>query len=446
VTDAARRRGLGLPTGAALASLVACSESELAVRVVLPEDTTDLEAADNASLVLDPGGTVLTEAIDGLDFSLAVALEPDTKLRTLALYLAEETTLLAWGRTPRFVTAGPAVGLSLFAGRPGRLSTFPRIVENPDPDALAGALLGRGMLVLESDGDAFVLNEYVLDVEAVAPLDDPPDAADAHLVPLPDGSIVRLDLGPSPSAHRFDPEADTWAELSFEGTGLGERTGAAVVSVMDDTAARALVLGGSTGTGVAAIDLDANRVRVDPASLPDLDVPRPGAHAIPIGGDDDALADVLVFGAVGTDDPAAWHLGPERGLGPAGPWIGGRCTPIDDARLICAGGRRDDVPTADALEVRPGAGEATLHVDALTVPIGDPAWLGDGSAVYAQGAGALVRVERESLAAAMVEGTFPRAAGGHFVTLGTGATFATGGVDGDGDPLARWQVFIPALE
>ena len=77
------RRSMGLLPAAALAviaaTLPACAPftSDLEVDVVLPEDHDDLEAADNASLLLGPDGTVETIAADGVDFSFRVELEPD---------------------------------------------------------------------------------------------------------------------------------------------------------------------------------------------------------------------------------------------------------------------------------------------------------------------------------------------------------------------------------
>jgi hypothetical protein len=76
----------------------------------------------------------------------------------------------------------------------------------------------------------------------------------------------------------------------------------------------------------------------------------------------------------------------------------------------------------------------------------DPRWLSDEGAIYAQGNEALVRIGREDLAAEQVAGTALRGAGGHSVTLSTGATFLTGGVANDGTSLSRWQVFVPTIE
>src|SRR5215212_3885564 len=97
--------------------------SDLLVDVILPENATDLESTNNVSLVLDPGETSQFET-DGLDFSIELELDPSSTLRTLALYLAENEELLAWGRTAEF-TLERRDPVGIFVGRPGQLSTYP---------------------------------------------------------------------------------------------------------------------------------------------------------------------------------------------------------------------------------------------------------------------------------------------------------------------------------
>jgi hypothetical protein len=73
-----------------------------------------------------------------------------------------------------------------------------------------------------------------------------------------------------------------------------------------------------------------------------------------------------------------------------------------------------------------------------------PFLLEDESALYAQGEGLLVRIDREDLERTSDENAL-RARAGSTVTLSTGATFLLGGLAEDDTPLDRWQVFMPTL-
>src|SRR5690606_10203053 len=148
-------------------SLCACeSAQQLPITVILPADQSELERADNASIVMRPSGEVFSFPVDGLEFRLELEGEPSTQIQQLELYLADGEELLAWGSTAAFATAGPDIGLALCLGRPGLLSTWPEGLDVPDPDLLATEALARGMLMVQSDGDTFLLNHYTLALEA----------------------------------------------------------------------------------------------------------------------------------------------------------------------------------------------------------------------------------------------------------------------------------------
>jgi uncharacterized protein (TIGR00251 family) len=152
-----RVAGLAILLPPLLLAAPACeSESPFAVRVVLPDDTDALMRADNAALELTPGGATNFD-VDGLEFSLEVKLEPDDVQRTLALYLAEGETLLAWGRSAPFVLSSPPEDLAVLIAPPGRLSSFRGTITEPDPHILVGVAPGRGaaaFYVTRADGDA----------------------------------------------------------------------------------------------------------------------------------------------------------------------------------------------------------------------------------------------------------------------------------------------------
>lgn len=454
--DAGVSRTLEVGLGALiLTALPGCGEDtrELPIRIVFPEDTTDLEAANNVSLSLDPGGLLAQQAIDGTDFSIEVALSPDTTVRALELFLADDEELLAWGRSAPFITAGPDVGLALFVGRPGRLSTFPETIDDPEPQLLAARAVDRGMVLLEPDGTTFLLNEITLEIEVGDDLDDGPDADDGVLASSVDGSVFRLAWANGLEAHRYDPGADEWQTLDVEGDELGDRTDAASLSeqvaVDETTSATLLHLLGGGQADVVTLTLLPTRVEVTDAQL-DLDGPRPGASAMWAATEEDSTANLVMFGGNEVDQPAVLLALEGVALGPTEPWTGGRCAQLGSdpqPSLVCLGGLRNDLDTTAALHLQlggePSADELT---DFLPEPISDPLWLEDGGAVYAQGAETLVRVDRENLAVDPVPGTALRGSGGHSVPLVSGATFLTGGVTNDGDPLARWQVFTPAID
>ncbi len=458
---------------AALGGLLSlgCTEPrELPVTVLLPADSSDLERADNASIVLRPSGTTYTFAVDGLDFALQLEGEPSTEVQQLELYLAEGDTLLAWGSTSGLVTAGADIGLALFLGRPGRLSTWPSAIEAADPDLLATRALGRGMLLLETNGDAFLLNQFTLELESGARAPDAALAAgseDGGLFSSPGGSVIRLVYETvEPAAWRYDPSTDAWTTLTVDGAGdIGLRPGAA--TLVDPDGSRLYILGGGLYTDAIAIDLEAVDGRLGAASVLgfNLDRPRPGGRALWLASADDPSADALVVG--GGDDPDA--LAPIAVLAstgasigePTAPWTGMGCALLQgpsfadespgfapDSVVRCLGGTRDGAPTRAGLTIRSSADTPTVEIqeDLSPVPIPEPLMFADPVAVYAQGEGRWLRVDRASGELDEPESSALRGRGGHLVSLATGVTFQVGGVDTEGASLDRWQVFTPALE
>ncbi len=441
----------------AVTSLCACENArELPIKVILPADTSELERADNASLVLRPSGNAYSFDVDGLDFALELEGEPSTAVQQLELYLADGDELLARGSTAPFATAGPDIGLALFLGRPGLLSSWPELLDAPDPNVLAAEALARGMLMVQEDGDTFLLNHYTLELESGARLPDTVGFAadDGGLFTASDGAVIRLAYEQvAATAWRYDPGADSWSELAVDGADeIGLRPGAATLVDPDHT--RVYVLGGGTATDAVAIDL----VPVDgvlaaaPVADLELDSPRVGATALWIPSADNPTADALI---VGGDQlgPLAVRTSNGALIGPDLAWRDLACaiesTDSAATTVLCVGGSLDGQPTADAARVILGSGQSAEEIEIsesfLPAALSDPRLFADDVALYAQGEGRWFRVDRATNAVDEPNSAPLRARGGHLVSLATGVTFVVGGVDQDGGALERWQVFTPAV-
>ncbi len=457
------RRALRFGLGALLplASAAACESGEGPhLQVLLPEGDVDLESADNASLVLDPGGPSVTYDIDGPDFTLSLELELDDLQRTASLYIARGTDLLAWGRSAPFVLADTAAAVTIFVGRPGALSTFPGEVSGAE-GMVAAQAPGRGMLLVAEDGGTYLLSERNLEISAgdAFPTTAPPVTASA-LVGERGGGVLRLSWAEGLAGWRFDPGLDSWETIELAGDlEVEPRDGAAWL--VDASAEHLLLFGGGDQDDIVEIDLQ-------PASEDGpylhrrleiaLDGPRPGATPawITRSGTDEGEG-VLLFGGDQEDLPLASFTGVASPAGPLLRWTGAACEQVErgaDAsagatlRVLCFGGLRDEVPTRDAAIIGiPPAGPLTVEVLAQWLPeaAAEPRLFSDESALYAQSAGSWLRFDPLDLSAApdVSATTADRATGGHSVNLGTGVTFLVGGVTAEGQPVDRWQVFTP---
>jgi hypothetical protein len=442
----------------ALAGLVgvACQPvtTEVDIDVVVPEDADELEAANNVAAVLAPDGASYSGVADGLDFSIELELDPDDTLRTLALYLAQDDTLLAWGQTAEFTYGAAQSGIALFLGEPGALSTFPLVLDLPDDLLLAAAAPGRGVVMLSSTGATSYIDGFTLETLEADPLADPPAADDGALVGDANGGVMRVAWASGLRAHRFDPGEDAWIDVEHDGAdAVGDRPGAAWVV---DGASQVLTLvGGGERLDVVAIDLvprDGGTLLAGRVDVPDLDAPRAGAAAMWATREDgDDGEDIVVFGT-GDARGAVWLVRAGLALGPEGPWTGGRCVQLDrgtseSVRVLCGGGMRGDAPTGDALVLTLGADGTASALDRpalLVPPMPSPLWFVDELAVYAQGEGVLVPHDIATLTAGEPR-TGLRARGGQQVALESGATLIVGGSDPMGVPTTRIQVFTPAL-
>lgn len=483
LADVTKRLGLGVFGSflVALGGVLACEPRTTNVDfdLVLPEDDSDLDTADNASLVVEPDGTTVTFGVDGLDFAIGLEIEPSDDAKLLTFYLADGDTLLAWGRSAPFVPAAET-SLGILTLRPGRLSTFPGLIESPDPDALAARARGRGMIVLESDGDTFLLDEFRWQVDAGAPLDDGPPTIDGDLVPDGAGRVVRLAWEQTWSAHVFDPSLDAWSSAPLA-PDLPLRPGAALLD--DERNQRALLFGGGGLTDVLAVALipdEDGALAAVPLTGVTLDQPRDGGSVVALTDDDGLTNGYLMFGgdAAGSGDPSAlvWSW-PGRdwestGVPNTSTWTGSACTAIGAApttHVLCVGGIRDGAATRAGAWLDVGAASWTVIEDLLPVAMAEPLALvdahgdqtgmggtggsgGSEGAVYAQGEGQLFKIPILSTTPApnpetveAVPGPALRARGGRSVTLANGVTFLAAGTASDGAPLDRWQVFAPAL-
>jgi uncharacterized protein (TIGR00251 family) len=427
---------------------------ELPITVILPADQSGFERADNATVVMRPSGDSFSFDVDGLDFRLELQGEPTSTTQQLELYLAEGDDLIAWGSTAGFSTAGPDIGLALFLGRPGLLSTWPDTLDTPDPDVLASEALGRGMLLLESDGDTFLFNHYTLELESGERLPDTVSFAgdDGGLFSAADGSVVRLAFEQvEPIAWRYDPSSDAWSELMVDASAsIGMRPGAA--ALVDPDRSRVYLLGGGGATDAIAIDLlpdDNARLAAAPVSTFELDTPRDHATALWIPQADNPTADVLLVGAeFDAPSPVAALASTGLGVGPSLDWRDLACAIESAESVLCVGGTLDGLPTADALRIEIAAGMATVETltNFLPAPLPDPRLLHDDFALYAQGEGRWFRISRDQADVSEPESAPLRGTGGSCVALANGVTFLVGGVDRDGAALDRWQVFTPAIE
>ena len=437
------RLGLGLACLLALPPSVGCSaENELPLRVILPEDRSGLDDIDNATLVLDPDQELSSYAIDGVDFSLALTLPEGDGPFLATLYLAEGQTLAAWGQSvPFYSTAVSDGSLSLFAGYPGRLSTFPRTVGELDAGVWVAQLRNRGALLVEPDGDTFVFGTYALELGNANDLAAAETSVGGGLWSTLDGGALRLAWEGSPRASYFDPRVADWRELELGDLPSGLAPNAALAVSEDDEKLWIL-----DATGATSVDLDfdpeAETLALVTTRRPlALDRDRAGGTAVWV---DDEL---VVWGGA-TTGPLAFT---ERGgaSGPEGSWTGASCWREPDVRrVVCGGGLRDGVESSDLVELRADANgdwSVSEFPDALGAPMPSLIWLADDTALYAQGEARLRPLSRDTLSPLAEDLPASRARGGHSIQLPTGATFLVGGTGFDGTPLQRWQVFTPAL-
>ena len=453
LTDAMLRLGLSGLLGV-VASGCQPAIQEVDVDVVVPEDADELEAANNASMVLEPDGATYTAEADGLDFELSVQLDPDDELRTLALYLARDESLLAWGRTAAFTFGAAGAGIAVFLGEPGALSTFPLLLDLPDDAVLAAAAPGRGVVMLSSTGATSYMDGFTLETTEADPLTDPPPADDGVLVGDAAGGVMRVAWASGLRVHRFDPGDDAWIDVEHTGAAsVGDRPGAAWA--VDGDAKVLSLFGGGTKLDVVAIDLvvrDDDTLRAGVVDGLQLDAPRAGASALwSTREDSDDAEDVVLFGSDDAGRSAIYLVRAAAALGPAGKWSDGRRVQLDRGRdgaavrVLCGGGLRDAPPSGDALVVTLWAARTAAPEERaalLDPPMASPRWFVDDVAVYAQGEGVLLPLERESLAAGDPRAAL-RARGGQLVPLEGGATLVVGGSDPSGAPTTRIQVFTP---
>nr|WP_276082598.1 DUF167 domain-containing protein [Nannocystis poenicansa] len=455
LSAAVARGKLGLALLALGLGLGACTtELPFPVHVVLPDDSADLNRADNLALELGPDAYFVSYPVRGTQFEVELEFEPDAVERTLSLYLADGTELLAWGRSVPFVTLSPPGDLAVLLARPGVLSVYPGEAAEPDPDLLAVHAPGRGLVLMSSAGDIALLNETNFDIELGARLTNPPKPDDGAFIADARGRLWRVGVADEVGAAMYDPGTDVWGVATVTGDDTGARPGAAtVVGAARD---RIYLAGGGGRTDLVALSLEPDDKGVIAlAPVGSLDGPRTGARFLSLArGDDEVL---LLVGGAEADAPAVYFPDGGHAFGPVGDWTNIQCIRLDDGedeeeatlQLLCLGGSRGGQPTGDALvlNIPPATGntEVEERPALLSAPLADPRLFADDLAVYAQGAAQWWRVDRKNLAVELTETVATRVNGGHSITLGTGVTFLVGGRDLDDRAVDRWWIFAPSL-
>lgn len=428
---------------------------EQPLRVVLPEDRSTLSSVDNASLVLLPDGELNTFSVEGIDFSLEIDLPESGGPFAVELYLAAGTELVAWGRSAAFSVGAPSP--AIFVGAPGALSTFPRVVDDPDPSVLA-SLIGEdgalGALLLDESGDTFFFSVASLETQALSKLAEADAFTGGALARTLEGDALRVSWGPAPRAALFTIADSRWHELSLDAEATAQ------LQALDPRApfAASVATHGSLdilGDGsLTLIDLSFAG-EPDDAALTVSTLATPSATGGPrLGGSFMRSADGLTYFAFGGENAAslAWFE-PDGAVGSPSSWIGAACVEIgsvpgSEFQFVCGGGQRDGVATSDLVAFRPAA-QGWEHQEfpgALGAPMRAPLMWVDETALYAQSDGRLRAFPAAKLDdPSTSEGAAQRHREGVFFQLSTGATFLVGGVSASGAPLTRWQVFTPAL-
>ena len=450
-----RRSSLGPWRLALLAAcpLAACEPNvqNVPVRIELPEESSELETADNLSLVLDPEGVVAQYDVDGLDFVVSLEIEAPEQVSTLSVYLAQATELLAWGRSDAFIPAGSVDTLAVFLGRAGTLSTLKGAITAPDAELMAAQAPGRGVLLVDGAGETALFRSYTWSFAEAAPLDPVPPVGEGALLPDLSGGVTRLSWETQWFASRYDPAADFWLLSLAPAPAL--RPGAALLPA--PAGDRVYLLGGGgrlDGTAVALLPDAGGELETATISAFDLDRPRDGATALWLPRPSQSTDRIVV---VGGEDPGplVWSWPDGAAAGSPSSWTGARCIlPLEgESRVWCAGGLVDGAATARLVEVDlgdPATPAVTIYEDLFPVPVRDPGLWVDSGAVYAQAEGLLWRLEPPEDAGVPpspveIDAGALRATGGYFIRLGSGATFLAGGVTAEGTPVDRWQVFTP---
>lgn len=424
--------------------------TSVAVEVVFPEDASALQSADNVTVRLQPG-IEETFTVDGPEETFELELSQDDVSRQLELYYARGTTLLGYGRTPPFTYLGAqSVALRLLVAYPGALTPFPGTFDLVDANTIAAGVDGLGMVAVTGDGTTIFVDGHSLELKNAMPwpTDRPrPEPGTGAFVSAGVGSVAWLRWTTELEVVRFDAIENTWTIVPCMGDAADGRTGAAFLQ--DPNGGSLLLFGGGERSDVARVDLsDPAEVRSSIEATLELDDPRAGAEAIA-----SAAGEILLVGGSNATRPRVWALRRREGAGPTGDWTGLRCQLIpgggsERESVVCAGGSRAGMPTADALLLGiPATGpiEVDEQMGWLSAPAADVRWFADELAVYAQAASMWDRFALPDLGRDALASPATLVTGGQRIVFPTGVTFVVGGADETGRAENRWYVFAPAL-
>ncbi len=440
-----------VPALLAVSVLLACKSvsTEVSIGLEFPLDDVALAGTNNVTASLSPDGFVESFAVDGPQFELEVELPPDNTARTLSLFLAQNDLLLGYGRTPEFSYAGAAdAGVVVFLGFPGTVATLDRAFDLPDASTVAAPSALRGAIALGSNGSTVFVDAYTYELVSLEPLsEDVPAAEDGAFVGDASGSVTRIAHDESLLAHRYVFGADRWDTVRWDEAPA--RPGAA--TWYDTEQQLVYIVGGGEQLDVVAIDVDPDDADLPVLSIvdmPALDGPRAEAAALATGGSvgDTEGPELLLVGGDDPQLPLVYDVTAAQGWGEPQAWPGIACVSLDERRVLCGGGLRDEAPSSDGVLIERGTEQpwtVTVIADLLTTAMADVAWLTDERAVYAQGAERILRVDRFDLSVTEPAGSPARGAGGSRVEMPTGVTLLAGGRDQAGAAVGVWQVFSP---
>ncbi|MBI5479632.1 MAG: hypothetical protein HY906_12285 [Deltaproteobacteria bacterium] len=423
--------------------------TRLRVRNATPATENEISLVGGAEITLDlsdvtAGGDSTTVTVDALD---------------------DAGTVLAHGSTPPFNLLPAESFLRIYVGRTGAVGEAPGALAAGRTDVGLATMAGLGALIVggaDASGAPVavttVYNEYLHQVAQAA--DIGAARAGVTVFEASDSVVVafggRTAGGVSSLMEVFDPwqgYTGVWVAYSAEGVASLARAFAPAAVLTDGV----LCAGGTDGADAplaSAVTMVAGDAPLATALTSPLAAARAGHTVTP---QLDGGAALIYGGAVATDAPVAERYSPGTqtftplDLDAALMRSRHSATLLGDGRVAIIGGvDAAGAARADVIVVA-ADGTAALYEAVLQTPRArHTATLVGGAILVAGGAddaGTLADAEVVETTTFTVAGTAPLrgARAGHApVLLASGTVLIAGGVDGDGAPLARLELYTPA--